>query len=34
MSSDDEVEMVVLWDALLKQSPVYKSALDIFSGKA
>jgi hypothetical protein len=34
MSSGDEVKVVVLWDALLKQSPVYGSALDIFSGKA
>jgi hypothetical protein len=34
MSSADAVEVVVLWDALLKQSPVYGSALDIFSGKA
>jgi hypothetical protein len=34
MSSGDEVEVVVLWDALLKQSPVYRSALNIFSRKA
>jgi hypothetical protein len=34
MSFDEEVEVIVLWEALLKRSPVYKSALDIFSGKA
>jgi hypothetical protein len=34
MSSDDEVQVVVPWDAHLKQSPVYEPALDIFSGKA
>jgi hypothetical protein len=34
MSSGDEVEAVVLWDALLKRSQVYGSAFDIFSGKA
>jgi hypothetical protein len=34
MSSGDEVEVVVLWDALLKQSPVYGPTFNIFSGKA
>ena len=34
MSSDDEVQVVILWDAQLKLSPVYESAFDIFSGKA
>jgi hypothetical protein len=34
MSSDDEVQVVVPWDAHLKQSLVYEPALDIFSGKA
>ncbi len=34
MSSDDEVEVLVLWEALLKWSPVYKPAYDIFCGKA
>jgi hypothetical protein len=34
MSSGDEEEVVILWDTLLKQSPVYVSALDIFSRKA
>jgi hypothetical protein len=34
MSSDDEVEVVVLWEALLKLSPVHKSVHVIFSGKA
>jgi hypothetical protein len=34
MSSDEEVKVVVSWEALLKQSPVYKSVLNIFSGKA
>ncbi len=34
MSSDDEIQVVIPWDAHLKQSPVYKPALDIFSGKA
>jgi hypothetical protein len=34
MSLGDEVEVVVSWDALLKQSPVYGSAFGIFSGKA
>jgi hypothetical protein len=34
MSFDDEVEVVVLWEALLKRSLVYKSARNIFSGKA
>jgi hypothetical protein len=33
MSSGDEVEVVILWDTLLKQSPVYGSAFNIFSGK-
>jgi hypothetical protein len=34
MSSNDKVEDIVLWEALLKQSPVYWSAFDIFSSKA
>jgi hypothetical protein len=34
MSSGNEVKVVILWDTLLKQSPVYGSAFDIFSGKA
>jgi hypothetical protein len=34
MPSDDEVEVVVPWDIPLKQSPIYISALEIFSGKA
>jgi hypothetical protein len=34
MSSDDEVEVLVSWKALLKQSPVYEPAYDIFCGKA
>ena len=34
MSSDDEVQVVVQWDAQLKLSLVYKPAFDIFSGKA
>jgi hypothetical protein len=34
MPSDDEVEVVVSWDVPLKQSPIYASALEIFSGKA
>jgi hypothetical protein len=34
MFSDDEVEVVVSWEALLKRSLVYESARDIFSGKA
>jgi hypothetical protein len=33
-SSNDEVEIVISWEALLKLSLVYKSAHDIFSGKA
>ncbi len=31
MSLDDEVQVVILWDAQLKLSPVYESAFDIFS---
>ncbi len=31
---DDEVQVVVPWDAQLKLSPIYVSAFDIFSGKA
>jgi len=34
MSLDDEVQVVILWDAQLKLSPVYESAFEIFSGKA
>jgi hypothetical protein len=34
MSSDDEVEVVVSWEALLKRSLVYESARDFFNGKA
>jgi len=34
MSSDNEVEVVVPWDVPLKQSPIYVSAKEIFSGKA
>jgi hypothetical protein len=34
MSSDDEVEVLVLWEALLKWSPVYEPVYDIFCGKA
>jgi hypothetical protein len=34
MSSDDEVEVLVSWEALLKRSPVYEHAYDIFCGKA
>ena len=34
MSSDNEVEIVVPWDVPLKQSPIYVSAKEIFSGKA
>jgi hypothetical protein len=34
MSSNDEVDVIILWDTLLKQSPVYRSAFNIFSGKA
>jgi hypothetical protein len=34
MPSDDEVEVIVPWDAPLQQSPIYKSALEIFSRKA
>jgi hypothetical protein len=34
MSSDNEVEVLVLWEALLKRSPVYEPAYDIFCGKA
>jgi hypothetical protein len=34
MPSDDEVEVVVPWDVPLKQSPIYVSALETFSGKA
>jgi hypothetical protein len=34
MSSDEEVKVFALWEALLKRSPVYESALHIFSGKA
>jgi hypothetical protein len=34
MSLGDEVVVVILWDALLKQSPVYESALKIFSRRA
>ena len=33
-SDDDEVQVVVQWDAHLKLSPVYKPAFDIFNGKA
>ena len=33
-SGGDEVEVVILWEALLKESPVYEPVLDIFSGKA
>jgi hypothetical protein len=31
---DEEVEVVISWEALLKWSPVCKSALNIFRGKA
>jgi hypothetical protein len=34
MSSDDKVEVVIPWDIPLKQSPIYVSAKEIFSGKA
>ncbi len=34
MSSDDDVEVLVSWEALLKQSPVYEPAYDIFCGRA
>ncbi len=34
MSFDDKVEVVVSWEALLKQSPVYESTCNIYSGKA
>ena len=33
-SHDDEVQVVVQWDAHLKLSPVYEPAFDIFNGKA
>jgi hypothetical protein len=33
-SDDDEVQVVVQWDAHLKLSPVYEPAFDIFNGKA
>jgi hypothetical protein len=32
--SNDEVEIIIAWEALLKRSPAYKSMCDIFSGKA
>ena len=32
-SDDDEVQVVVQWDAHLKLSPVYEPAFDIFNGK-
>jgi hypothetical protein len=34
MYSNDKVEVVVSWEALLEQSPVYQSVLDFFSDKA
>jgi hypothetical protein len=34
ISSNEEVKVIILWEALLKWSPVYKSTLVIFSGKA
>jgi hypothetical protein len=34
MLSNDEVEIIVVWEALLKRSPAYKSVCNIFSGKA
>ena len=34
MSSDDEVDVLVSWEALLKRSPVYKPRYDNFCGKA
>ncbi len=34
MSSDEEVKVIVLWEDLVKYSPVYASTLVIFSGKA
>jgi hypothetical protein len=33
-SDDDEVQVVVQWDAHLKLSPVYEPGFDIFNGKA
>ena len=33
-SDDDEVQVVVQWDAHLKLHPVYETAFDIFNGKA
>ena len=33
MSSDDEVEVLISWEALLKRNPFYKPVYDIFCGK-
>ena len=33
-SDDDEVQVIVQWDAHLKLNPVYEPAFDIFKGKA
>ncbi len=34
LTTDNKVVVVVPWDTLLKHSPIYQSALKIFSGKA
>jgi hypothetical protein len=34
MPTNDEIVVVVPWDAPLKQSPIYQLTLEIFSGKA
>jgi hypothetical protein len=34
MSSDDQVQVVVPWETLMKQDPVYIFSFSIFSGKA